>query len=434
MNKPEPVGEPQPTPSRRAPSPDLTRNFWAWVIYQFLHRVGWQFKMEATLMAGLISYLAPSPVVMGLFTALNSVGRNLAPILAAPLVDRFRRKRDILLLLWLVTCGVWAALTVYLWLPQASNKSVTIWVFGACYTLFFIFLGATGVAQGALLGKIIPADMRGRSMAMGMTLSGVINVGAIFWVYHLVQGGAFPEPRNYALSFTLTTTCFLLAGGAVLFIREPLSDAPTRRFGLTGSLRYFAKLARENPNLARLMAVNVAIGIVGTMMQFYTGYWRKSGTLNPGALVMATVFQVFWQSLTSTFLGRVADRRGNKFVFCPLLWIEALIPLAAWILGGWDPFRQHWQWFLGVYTLVGIRFPMYQLLVNYLLEIVPQRDHAMALGAVNAVQLITAPAPLVLGLLAARFGYPLVFCLSSAIGVAGALMAMQLQEVRELEK
>src|SRR5438105_15762263 len=80
--------------------PYSPRNFWAWVAYQFFYRIGWQFKMESTMMAGIISYLAPSPPVMGLFTSLNAVGRNLSPLAAAPITDRFRYRRTALLIFW----------------------------------------------------------------------------------------------------------------------------------------------------------------------------------------------------------------------------------------------------------------------------------------------------------------------------------------------
>ncbi|MCC2672951.1 MAG: hypothetical protein K0Q72_5423, partial [Armatimonadetes bacterium] len=328
------------------------------------------------------------------------------------------------------TVASWAALTVYLWLPVAANKQLSIWVFGACYTLFFVFLGAVGVAQGALLGKIIPAGHRGRAMAMGMTISGGINVAAILLIYHVIRGGGFPEPHNYALAFTLTVTFFLLAGVSVFFIQETPSASPNRRFNLAGNLRYSVKLARENPNLARLMVVNVSVGVLSNMLQFYTMYWRTAGTMTEGALILATVLQVFWQSVSSSIFGRVADRKGNRIIICSMLWIEALVPISALVLGGWEPFRGHWGWYLGVYALVGIRFPLFQLLVNYLLEIVPQEDHAMALGAVTTVQLVTAPAPLLFGGIAQAWGFPASFIAGALVGVYGAVTALRLEEVR----
>ncbi|MGV3719771.1 MAG: MFS transporter [Actinomycetota bacterium] len=422
--------EPSAAPAEDVPVPYVARNFWAWVAYQFFYRIGWQFKMESTLMAGVVSYLAPDPRVAGLFTTLNTLGRNLAPLVAAPVVDHFRHKRAALLVFWAGTVCTWAALTVYLWLPQAANRAQTIWVFGVCYTTFFVFLGAASVAQGALLGKIIPAGVRGRALAMGMTISGVINVGAILLIYRVIRSGGFPEPRNYALAFTFTTVFFLFAGVALLFVDERPSESPARRFNLIGNLRYSAMLARENPNLARLMVVNMAVGALTSMLQFYTLYWRETGTMTSGALVLATVIQVFWQSLSSSVLGRVADRLGNRVVVYRLLWVEALIPLVALALGGFDPFRGHWGWYMGVYALVGFRFPLFQLLVNYLLEIVPQRDHAMALGAVTTVQLITAPAPLLFGGLARAWGFPAAFLAGAAIGIYGCIVARGLEEVR----
>ena len=171
------------------------------------------------------------------------------------------------------------------------------------------------------------------------------------------------------------------------------------------------------------------------MLPFYTGYWRRSGTLTENAesaLILATISQVFWQSLSSSIFGHVADRRGNRAVICGMIWIDSMVPLAALVLGGWEPFRGHWGWYLGVYTLIGFRFPLYQLLVNYLLEITPQREHAMAIGAVNTVQLVTAVAPLIFGAVAKAWGYPAAFVLGSAVGIYGAVTALGLREVRAL--
>jgi hypothetical protein len=121
-------------------------------------------------------------------------------------------------------------------------------------------------------------------------------------------------------------------------------------------------------------------------------------------------------------------------VIIPLLFVDSFVPIVALVLGGLEPFRQHWQWYLGVYSLIGARFPVYQLLTNYLLEVVPQRDHAMALGAVNAAQLITVPMPLLFGTVATMWGYPAAFMLGTAIGLCGAVAALGLREVRDFSR
>src|SRR5438128_225709 len=68
-------------PSRTEDSQVARRNFWAWVLYQLCYRIGWQFKMESTMIAGLVSYLSPSAAVMGRFTTVSNVGRCVAPAL-----------------------------------------------------------------------------------------------------------------------------------------------------------------------------------------------------------------------------------------------------------------------------------------------------------------------------------------------------------------
>lgn len=386
------------------------------------------------MMAGLISYLSPSPQVMGFFSSLTSVGRNLAPLIASPVVDGFASKKKILLIFWAGVTLSWLALTLFLWTPAARDRGLGLLVFGACYTLFFMLLGAVVVAQGALLGKIIPADMRGRAMAAGMTFSGVLNVVIILIVYRLVQGGGFPEPLNYGLAFGITVGCFCLAGAAVALVREEPSVTRRSSLNIGRNVRHFADLARGNPNLARLMVIQLTVSLLAGMLQFYTAYWRRTGGMDdsavPAAIMLATVVQVVWQSISAAIFGRLADYRGNRWAIVWLIWMDAVIPLVAILLGGAAPFSDDWRWFLGVYVMVGFRFPLYQILVNYLLEVTPQEDHAMALGAVTFVQLLTAPAPLLLGFVAALFGYPAAFVAAAVAGAGGAWAAIGLEEVR----
>lgn len=386
------------------------------------------------MMAGLISYLSSSPAVMGIFATLTGIGRNLAPLVAAPVVDRFAAKRRILLIFWAGVVASWLALTLFLWTPAASNRSLGLIVFGFCYCLFFLLLGAVTVAQGALLGKIIPADMRGRAMAAGMSISGLVNVVAILLVYRLVQGGGFPEPRNYALAFSVTVGCFLLAGGALLAVKETPSATRRSSLNLLSNVRRFIALARTNENLGRLMIIHLTVGLLAGMLQFYTAYWRRAGGLDagmaPGAIMLATVVQVVWQSGSAAVFGRMADTRGNRWAINWLVWMDALIPLFAILLGGLPPFNNDWRWFLLIYALVGMRFPLYQILVNYLLEVTPEAEHATALGAATSVQILTAPAPILLGLVAAGWGYAAAFALAALAGALGASAAIGLREVR----
>src|SRR5262245_64355699 len=72
------------------------RNFWGWVLSQLCYRIGWQFKMESTMIAGLVSYLSPHASVMGVFSTVSNIGRCVAPALVAPVVDQQSSKRNAL--------------------------------------------------------------------------------------------------------------------------------------------------------------------------------------------------------------------------------------------------------------------------------------------------------------------------------------------------
>jgi Na+/melibiose symporter-like transporter len=318
-------------------------------------------------------------------------------------------------------------LAAFLWTPAAANKPVALWVFLCVYTLFFALLGAGQVAQGSLLGKIIEPGRRGRALGMSVALSGPINMVAILAVYGLVRYGWFPAPRSYALSFTLTVFCWVLAGLALLRVREMPSPPSQRETGLRAHWRDSRGLLRRSANLRRLVAVNLALALSGGLIGFYTTYGRHLGVVDDTSIVMATLIQVIFQAASSSVFGRLADARGNRQAICGLLWAEAMIPLTALLTAG--GLRAPWL-YMSVYALIGFRFPLFQLMINYLLEIIPPEDHALALGLSSSLMVVTAPTPLLFGLIAGSVGYTPVMGLIAAVVAAAALAALGLEEPR----
>jgi MFS family permease len=410
--------------------PYVPRTYWAWVAYQLFHRIGWQFKMESTMVAGLVSFLTPSARIMGTFTTLNTLGRTIMPLFVVGWIDARARKRDAILVFWLLATVAWAVAAAFLWTPAAHNRSLTLWVFLAAYTTFMICLGCSNVAQGTLLGKVIPVTMRGQALSIAHTISGPINVLAIYLVYALVHRGLFPAPRNYAFAFSITVFFFLLAAVAVWQVREPPSPSTGRRRGLRANLGYLSQALARDPNLRLLVMVNLTTSLDGNILGLYTMYGRHSGAISDDTLVLATVCQVLFQSISSSALGRVVDRRGNRVVICGLLWVQAMSPLVAIACVGLPQLHGTLA-YLAVYSLIGIRFPLFQLLVNYLLEVTPMDEHAMALGAMSTLMILTAPVSFLLGSLADWAGYSSVMLLASAVMLAGAAFAPGLREPRE---
>jgi Na+/melibiose symporter-like transporter len=399
--------------------------------YQLFYRVGWQFKMEATMVAGLVSYLSPSASVMGLFTTINNVSRHAAPFWATGLIDASPSKKRCLLWFWGLAIACWTAATLFLWTPAAQNRSLTLWWFFGCYAAFFTFLGCANIAQGALLGKVIPATMRGRAMGVTGSIAGPINLVAISVVYALARSGAYPAPRNYALAFSLTVVCFLAAAFMLLRVRERPSPAPPGDRRLRGQLVRAREIVRGNRNLRLLLAINIAVAAGGAMLGFYTVYGRLTGSLTDQGVVLATLCQVFFQSVSSAILGPIADRKGTRALLGPLLCLEACIPLVALLCGSVAGLKGS-AWYLMVFALVGVRFPLYQFQVNYLLEILPMRDHAVALGLTNTLMIVTGGVPVLFGALADLAGFWLVFLITSLVVLTAGLLAFRLEEPRVL--
>jgi hypothetical protein len=409
--------------------PELRHNYVAWVGYQLFYRIGWQFKMEATMVAGLVSYLSPSASVMGLFTTVSNLGRYAAPFWATGLIDAAPRKKACLMWFWGLAILCWTAIALFLWTPAAHRGPLALWWYFGWYSAFFALLGCSTVAQGALLGKVIPVTMRGRALGVTASISGPINLVAISAVYALTRSGAFPAPRNYALAFSLTVLFFLVSALSLGRVSEPPSPAPAGRGGMRHQLARARQMMGDHRSLRLLILINVAMAVGGAMLGFYTSFGRASGSLNEQRVVLATLCQVLCQSVSSAILGPIADRRGTRSLLGPLMWVEATIPLTALLCGSVAGLRGT-AWYLLVYALIGVRFPLYQFLVNYLLEILPMRDHAVALGLTNTLMIVTCAVPILFGILADVAGYWLIFLLTSAIVSAAAVLCLRLEEPR----
>src|SRR5947209_3457927 len=131
---PEPAEAAFPASAPAHPDPDLRRNYAAWVGYQLFYRIGWQFKREATMVAGLVSYLSSSASVMGLFTPVSNLGRYAGPFWATGLIDASPRKKSCLMWFWALTILCWTAAALFLWTPAAHRSALALWWFFGCYT------------------------------------------------------------------------------------------------------------------------------------------------------------------------------------------------------------------------------------------------------------------------------------------------------------
>ena len=335
------------------------RNFWAWVLYQLCYRIGWQFKMESTMIAGPGQLPLPAPVCGGHDGPLHHHRQRRAVRGAradgaggGPPAQQAERAA--------VDLGGDGAEAGRSWrrisgCRRRPTRPRTLWVFFGIYTLFFGLLGAAQVAQGALLGKIIEAGRRGRALGLSVSLSGPINMGAILAVYWLVRSGAFPAPRSYALSFTLTVLCFTAAGLALLRVRERPSPPSRREMGLAAHWRDTRALLRHSANLRRFIVINLALALSGGIPRLLHHLRAQDGR-------------------DRRHVDRDGDPGAGRFPGCQLV---ALRPaggrprqpdrhLRAALGGGGDPgramlaagwLRLPWL-YMSVYALIGVRFPL----------------------------------------------------------------------------
>jgi len=277
--------------------------------------------------------------------------------------------------------GSLPVLTVPGWLPSAGW---TLAALVAVWCLYHLLEYVGTVALWSWLGDLVPPRVRGRFLghrerwmlvgqALGMAASGLLSLG---WSRYAPPTPGF-RWLGYAVPLGLGT---LLMATAV----APLAGMPAAVVGRV--VRAGAKLRELLAPLAdrallRLLAFGCWFSFFnGLTLPAQDSYLRRALGLAVGVpLVLQIALRVGQLSL-SPWIGRLADRHGNRRVMAVCVPLIAAAPLGYFLATPAQPW-----WIIGAWLLwiayVGINV----CLPNLLLNIAPRGGNTPSIATYNAV-------------------------------------------------
>ena len=420
----------EPAGPRRAYHREIaSRVRWNWVseiLSQLLLRLGWILKNETVVVAGFIHHLTRSPLVLSLQPVIGRIGPGLPQLLLAPRVAALTRKKPFLLGAMVAYTLCWAALAAVIFLVPGLSSGLLLVVFFLLYALFRLCQGVTALTRKTLEGKLIPAERRGRIIALGAPVFGAASLVAAPALSRIIGGRWLPFPLNYGLLFALGSGFFLAAVATTALLREPAHPEPPDPASGPGVLRSAVRLLAADRNYLRL--------VVGTNLVSFTFF------LSPhyrafGADVLGVPEWLFGYSLPAQYvaqaagfllLGYGADRRGNRWALCLTASLGPLVPLTAVALWWLDLPRAYFL----LYGLIGVMPMVMRLTPNYILEIAPPEHHALYLAVNNTIRMAGALLSLAVGWAISRLSHVPVFLLVSVFTAVGAGLLFGLVEPR----
>jgi hypothetical protein len=383
-----------------------------------------------------VSTLTGSKLVIAALTVLPGVGWTLPQLMGVSRILHRPRKKGYLL-------GVAAAgrtpmlvLPVLLLLFPPSSKSLMLWALVGCYTTLFLTDGLIGAAWYDIIGKAIPARVRGRFFGSMYILGGMGALGAGWLVRRVLASPHLAYPRQYGVLFACMCAGLFMSFLLLAMIREPEGVVVSERAqSLREVLSQVPRIWQRSPPLRGLLSISWLGGLAGLAWPFYVLYGMKALDLpaeSAAVFIWATSFGSMGGSLAWAW---VNDRKGPRSVVvgvCAMRSAPPALALIVPVLAGLYPQLRAPDVAQYAYALVflfggAVMSGGMMGFANYLLELAPARERPLFVGLGYTLNAPSLLAPVLGGWLISVWSYQGVFALAAAVGAASLVVSLGLQ-------
>ena len=356
-------------------------------------------------------------IVTGVGAFVAIIANPLAGALSDRTTSRFGRRRP-----WLLLGSLFGAIFIALLATQSSVVGLAvIWGLGqAAINSSYAGLTATIPDQVPVTQRGVASGWVGLSQTLGIVL-GVALVS--FVVLGLAPG-----------TYLTAILAFLLVIPFVLFLKDPpLPRADRPPFKLGEFLRGFWVSPREHPDFAWAWLARFLVSLGSAMATLYLLFFLQDRvgldetaagqgqTLLVGLYALGTI-------LTAVIGGLLSDRSGRRKIY--VIVATLIMALAALILIGTTTL----QLAMVAALILGLGYGVYLAVDQALItQVLPSaEDRARDLGVINIAN--SAPqvlAPVIAApIVTALGGYPVLYAVTAAIVILGALAIIPIKSVR----
>ncbi len=298
----------------------------------------------------------------------------------------------------------WAGLGLLLLVAGVNHPKIVLWGLVVLLALFSAGGALGGVPYTDIVGKVIPARMRGRFFAVRQASGNVLSIGAAVLAGKVLR---LDYPINYALLFFLSALSLSVASLGVWAMREPLAaDVKGQKLGW---ISYFRSLGEPLWAIRTLATISVSTGFCLMAMPFYIVAAKQVFDAPCEATALSIAAFVLGSLLGDFAWGRLVDRFGSRSMILSCVLISALTPmiaLSAWVVG--------WQILVLVIGLMGATVAGRSIgFTSALLEIAPPDRRAIYTATYALTYVPLAIMPLLGGIIAETFSFRTLFVLAT---------------------
>ncbi|MCA9064296.1 MAG: hypothetical protein KDA96_14600, partial [Planctomycetaceae bacterium] len=319
--------------------PHLFANFVPLILHQAIFRIAWIFKTESVVIPAFLDTITDSGVARGILPLINRAAQSIAPLIlssqiaGARVKSRWLQGSTVLMSVPFLLIGV----AVFL-LPSPLPRWFTLPFFGL-YAVFFCVHGVNEISFSTVVGKLIPAERRGRLIALSASCGSLVAVVLAWWL----MGRWLTEPsgRPFGKIFLFVGSGMLSSAAVLLWLREEPDEAVASRPGKPQHFRDAVHRLRQDAVLRRLCVFSSLFVFSQILFPHYQRLGLNQNASSIRLLMVWVVAQHLGASVFSWISGHLADRSGNRSALRFLTVAGALAPLLALGMAAWLPV----QWY-----------------------------------------------------------------------------------------
>ncbi|MBX3066114.1 MAG: MFS transporter [Anaerolineae bacterium] len=312
-----------------------------------------------------------------------------------------------------------------------TNPTLILITFLVCYALFWVGDALITIVWADMTGSALTPKARATIFGMGQFAVALGAIGAREIVRRLLAPEAPAFPTNYVWLFGIAGICFVAAGVALSSVREeeqitPMEPGPTlRQF-----VPFIFKVLREDSRFRYFTIARLALDFVSVAVPFYVIFGTDILKVESSQLVGDSILLMTIGNATISLLNTQISRRfGPRAV----MWLVAACTLSMTIAALFSVSTGSVTGLHICYVLLGaISGSFASGVFDYVITYATPDRRPIYIGLTNTISAIGNAAPLIGGfILNATHSYPVLFGVSLAIALIGAVLSLGLADPRK---
>ncbi len=315
----------------------FVRNVSGVAAVEFFWGLGFPIVLESTFLQLFLKNLGASSFAIGTVPSIFIVGISCFPLFASYLTRNVRQKKNIVLLLHLIS-----ALSIFLygWTLLLVNEALIMPLFFISYGIFSLCMGLTIPVWLNYIVRIFSERKTVPGIGYMMLFQNIAKIISSFFILKVVETYAFSIP-SCSVIFIVTGTFFIIGSVCFIFTKEiaDINDPPIDQLSFLSHVRSsLSEIWANRPFLIFLIA-DLDFYVILTILSFYANYAHEFYGVEQAVAAGLFVAFIYAGSITVNILLGTMNLLNlrQKFILSKCTTFTTLILLIL-VPGSWSFF------------------------------------------------------------------------------------------------